>query len=142
MNTATLITFISSLYSLASSAPIDLFTDGNTSQVRAGISNTNTSIPHITRNDYPSAGNILVTFYADFGDFFQQTFPVDGNAYLIDNSQKTSYLEAQGTGYCAITGGGGSFTQTRGLGGPSMVTVNPVGVLVLGQCSGELLVRG
>ncbi|KAJ8063691.1 hypothetical protein OCU04_007556 [Sclerotinia nivalis] len=123
MNTTTFFTFLALLASCVFSAPIDNFT-----------------ISHVARNDYPSAGDIVITFYARGGDFFQQTFPADGNPYVIDNPLKISHLVAKGTGFCAITGYSGNFTQTQDTCGP--LSVSPVSVQVWGQCSTRLPEEG
>ncbi|TGO50729.1 hypothetical protein BCON_0177g00040 [Botryotinia convoluta] len=137
MNTLTLITFVALMVSCVFAAPIDHFTEGDAFQSRRGLNNT---VSHVARNDYPSAGDVVLTFYARNGDSFQQTFPVDGNNYVIDNPLKIAKIVAEGTGYCAITGYSGSFTQTQNTCGP--LTVSPVSVQVWGQCSTALPAEG
>ncbi|KAF7933263.1 hypothetical protein BELL_0429g00050 [Botrytis elliptica] len=149
MNTLTLVTFVALMVSCVFAAPVDHFTEGDAFLSRRGLNTTtahversdfNTTVPHIARNDYPSAGDVVLTFYARNGDSFQQTFPVDGNNYVIDNPLKIATIVADGTGYCAITGYSGSFTQTQNTCGP--LTVSPVSVQVWGQCSAALPVEG
>ncbi|KAF5876624.1 uncharacterized protein Bfra_003030 [Botrytis fragariae] len=149
MNTLTLITFVALMVSCVFAAPIDHFTEGDAFLSRRGLNTTtahvqrsglNTTVPHISRNDYPSAGDVVLTFYARNGDSFHQTFPVDGNNYVIDNPLKIAKIVAEGTGYCAITGYSGSFTQTQNTCGP--LTVSPVSVQVWGQCSTALPAEG
>ncbi|TGO14705.1 hypothetical protein BTUL_0049g00140 [Botrytis tulipae] len=149
MNTVTLITFVALMISCVLAAPIDHFTEGDAFQSRRGLNTTtshversglNATDAHVARNDYPSAGDVVLTFYARNGDSFQQTFPVDGNNYVIDNPLKIATIVAEGTGYCAITGYSGSFTQTQNTCGP--LTVSPVSVQVWGQCSTALPVEG
>ncbi|CAD6455672.1 b6c21f9e-f7e8-4329-bcf7-5ba9f93f6755 [Sclerotinia trifoliorum] len=146
MSNITLFTFLALLASFVFSAPIEDFTpeqDGslNSRQGGGGVKlNSNSTISHIARNDYPSAGDVVITFYARGGDFFQQTFPIDGNPYVIDNPLKISHLVAEGKGFCAITGEKGSFTRTRDELGP--VVVSPESVVVWGQCSTGLPEEG
>lgn len=171
MNTLTLITFVALMISCVLAAPIDPFTEGDAFQSMRGLntttshverSNLNANDSHVARNDYPSAGDVVLTFYARNGDscmyfllssflyspllttdssfLVQQTFPVDGNNYVIDNPLKIAKIVAEGTGYCAITGYSGSFTQTQNTCGP--LTVSPVSVQVWGQCSTALPVEG
>ncbi|KAF7882901.1 hypothetical protein EAF00_011390 [Botryotinia globosa] len=137
MNTLTLITFVTLIISCGLAAPIDHFTGGDAFQSRRGL---NAAASYVERNDYPSAGDVVLTFYARNGDSFQQTFPVDGNNYVIDNPLQIVRIVAEGTGYCAITGYEGSFTQTQNSCGP--LTVSPVSVQVWGQCSTALPVEG
>ncbi|TGO21208.1 hypothetical protein BPAE_0233g00020 [Botrytis paeoniae] len=134
MNTLTLITFVALMVSCIFAAPIDPFTEGDAFLSKRGL---NTTVPHIARNDYPSAGDVVLTFYARN---VQQTFPVDGNNYVIDNPLKIAKIVAEGTGYCAITGYSGSFTQTQNTCGP--LTVSPISVQVWGQCSAALPAEG
>ncbi|KAF7876480.1 hypothetical protein EAF04_001570 [Stromatinia cepivora] len=138
MNNITRFTFLALLASCVFSTPIDNFTEGHAFNSPKGGSNT--TISHVARNDYPSAENIVVTFYARGGDSFQQTLPGDGNPYVIENPLKISHLVAKGTGYCAIMGYWGSFTQTQDTCGP--LTVSPVSVQVWGQCSMRLPEEG
>ncbi|KAF7943389.1 hypothetical protein EAE96_011315 [Botrytis aclada] len=137
MNTLTLITFVALMISSVVATPIDHFTESDAFPSRRAL---NTTVPNVARNDYPSAGDVILTFYARNGDSFQQTFPVDGNNYVIDNPLKIAKIVAEGTGYCAITGYSGSFTQTQNTCGP--LTVSPVSVQVWGQCSTALPVEG
>ncbi|KAF7912293.1 uncharacterized protein EAF01_001314 [Botrytis porri] len=139
MNTRTLTIFVALMVSGVIAVPIDRFTEDDAFQLRRGL-NTTTGTVHVARNDYPSVGDVVLTFYARNGEFFQQTFAVDGNNYVIDNPLKIAKIVAEGTGYCAITGYSGSFTQTQNTCGP--LTVSPVSVQVWGQCSTALPVEG
>jgi len=193
MNTAPLISFVALMVLCVFAAPIDHFTEGDAFQSRSALNTTtphaersglNTTVSNVARNDYPSAGDVVLTFYARNGDsctyfllsflstststtyfiplplsltslipspnpsknptnlpsLVQQTFPVDGNNYVIDNPLKIAKIVAEGTGYCAVTGYSGSFTQTQNTCGP--LTVSPISVQVWGQCSTALPAEG
>lgn len=71
MNNITLFTFMALLVSCVFSAPIDSFIESGAFQSRA--ERDNTTIPHVTRNDYPSAGDIVITFYSSSGDSCEYT---------------------------------------------------------------------